>query len=227
MKAQDIMSTKIATVGPDTPLNEAAALMLERGISGLPVVDRSGKVLGVISEGDLMRRAEDSKDTRRSWWLRLISSDANESKNFIKTHGLTARETMSSPAVVAGVDDDLSTLAHKLEKTGIKRLPIVADGHLVGIVSRADILRAMAADTAFAPPARDRNDREIREAFLACIGKEPWAQSAVVNPVVIDGAVHLWGVVEDRDQRKALLAAARGLDGVKAVEDHLGDEIAL
>ncbi|MGI9332795.1 MAG: CBS domain-containing protein [Gammaproteobacteria bacterium] len=225
MKAQDIMSTKVATVGPQTLLNDVAALMLARDVSGLPVVDENGKVVGVISEGDLMRRAENRTDTTRSWWLRLISSQADESKAFIKTHGLNAGEVMSHPVVTAGIDDDVAVLAHELEKRGIKRLPIVADGRLVGIVSRADILRAMAADAAFARPAKNRSDRDIREAFLACVSKESWAQSAVVNPVVSDGVVHLWGVVEDNDQRKALLTAARSLDGVKAVEDHLGAEI--
>jgi CBS domain-containing protein len=146
MKARDVMTTQVTTVRVDTPVRTVAQLMLEAGVSGLPVVDDEGILRGIASEGDLMRRAESGTDQhKRSWWLRLVGSEDDEARDYVKTHGATAGDVMSHPVISVSPDADLGELAFTLEKRRIKRVPVAEAGRLLGVVSRADLLRALAA----------------------------------------------------------------------------------
>lgn len=221
MKASDIMTTNVASVRADTPVSEVASLMIERQISGVPVVDAENQLIGIISEGDLVRRLESGTPRHRSWWLSLLTSTEDQAKDFVKTHGTHARDVMTRSVNTVSGDVSLADIAHVLEKERVKRVPVVEDGKLVGIVSRADLLRAMAACKT-SPPTPPAGDREIRETLLKSLASEQWAASAVVNVIVTNGTVHLWGVVDTEEQRKGIIVAAEEIPGVVGVEDHLG-----
>lgn len=221
MKAKDVMTTQVATVTPATPVQEVASLMLAQGVSGIPVVDRDGRLRGIVSEGDLMRRAETGTDAApRSWWLRMFRSGESGARDYIKTHGATAGDVMSHPVVTVGPDEDIASVALLLEKKRIKRVPVAVDGALLGIVSRADLLRglAMHGPLAMEQPA---GDREMRDALVAHLAAQLWASSALVNVTVNDGVVNLWGVFDSKEQHEALLVAARNAPGARGVEDHM------
>lgn len=212
------MTRPALSVSPETPLREVAALMLERRISGVPVIDRAGRVLGVISEGDFLRRPEIETDLPGSGWLRLFVSPQDKARDYLKTHGRTAADVMSAPALTVTADAPLAAVAQTMSAKGIKRLPVLEDGRLVGIVTRADLLRAV-----FEHPAQTRaaSDAEIRDAVAAVLEKADWAAGAIVDVQVAQGVVQLRGSVDSEPQREALLLAVRNLPGVRAVEAHL------
>lgn len=226
MKVTDIMSANVASVAPDTSVREVAALMVQRHISGVPVVDDDGYVLGVVSEGDLIRRPEMGTDKPLSRWVSLLTGQEKKARDFVKTHGLHAEEVMSHPPVTISGDADLNEAAARMGKNRVKRLPVV-DGNdkLIGMLTRADMVRALAAAPEFKLAAPPPSDRAIRDALNKILREEDWAASAMINVIVTDGTVQLWGVVDNEDQRKALHVAAEGIDGVRAVEDHLGTAI--
>ena len=225
MKARDVMTTQVATVSADTPIAEVAGAMLMHGVSGIPVVDAGGRLQGIVSEGDLMRRAETGTDARpRSWWLRLVGDEADEARDYVKTHGGTAGDVMTHPVETVGPDDDISTVAMLLEKRRIKRVPVVRDQQVVGIVSRADLLRGLATRGTQAARA-PTDDRQIRDALVSHLCDQPWAASAMINVTVSDGVVHLWGVYETDEQHEALKVAARNAAGATGFEDHLSRSV--
>ncbi|MDH3450837.1 MAG: CBS domain-containing protein, partial [Gammaproteobacteria bacterium] len=196
-------------------------LMVQRRISGVPVVDEGGHVIGLISEGDLIRRPEMATDKPLSRWASLMTGQEQKARDFIKTHGLHAQEVMTPAVVTINADATLNEAAGRMEKNKIKRLPVVEGGKLIGILTRADLLRALATSPDFKLAAPQSSDRAIRDELNDLLRKEDWAASAMVNVIVTDGTVQMWGVVDSRDQRKALRVAAEGIDGVRAVEDHL------
>ncbi|HEX7007509.1 MAG TPA: CBS domain-containing protein [Alphaproteobacteria bacterium] len=220
MRARDIMTTSVVTVSPETRVPDIARVLLERRISALPVVDGAGRVIGIVSEGDLMHRAENKTERRRSWWLDLISSADTLAEDYVKSHGLTAKDVMNAPVISATPDASLAELATLLERHGIKRVPILENGALVGIVSRADLLRGLiggGADSA----AETLDDAAIREALLRRIQDEPWAGTATLNVIVTDGVAELWGFVSSEAERRAFHVAAQSTPGVREVVDHL------
>ena len=226
MQARDIMTTTVAKVAPDTAVPEIVDLLLQRRISAVPVVDAEDKVLGMVSEGDLMRRHETGTERHRSWWLALFTNSADLAGDYTKSHGMHARDIMTKPVLTIAEDASLPEIAEMLESRRVKRLPVVRDGKMVGIVSRADLLRGLAAQQAqikanerSAPAATD--DRAIRENILAAIDNEAWVSSSHLNVVVSDGVVHLWGLVASDKERQALKVAAENTPGVKSVEQHL------
>ena len=220
MRAADVMTTNICVVAPEAPIQEIAREMLDRRISGMPVVDGDGNVLGIVSEGDLVRRAELGTD-RRSWWLDMVSSDRTLASDYVKTHGRTARDVMSSPAVVVEESTGLAEIAKLLESRRIKRVPVVRDGKLVGVVSRADIVRGLiVASKSWGRPRRV-DDEKIRTAILAEIQRMPFASVAFINVVVDHGEVHVWGHVETPEQRSAIRVAAENVRGVGQVIDNM------
>lgn len=225
MKVNDIMSTNVATVAPDTSVQEIATLMVRSRISGVPVVDANGTVLGMVSEGDLIRRHEMGTDKPLSRWVSLLTGQEQKARDFVKSHGTHAHEVMTRPAITIDAQASLNEAAQRMEQSRIKRLPVEADGKLVGIVTRADLLRALAAAPDFELAAPPASDRSIREQLNTMLRKADWAASAMVNVIVTDGNVQLWGVVDNEDQRKALYVAAEEIDGVRSVEDHLSKGI--
>ena len=218
MLAKDVMTTPVLTVGPEATVMEVARLLLERHISAAPVVDADGHLLGVVSEGDLMRRPESGTERHQSWWLSLISDPQDEAREYLKSHGLHARDVMSRHVVTVTEDTSLQEIASILEKRRIKRVPVLRAGKVVGIVSRANLLQALVAQPQPAPVAAD--DRAMRQAVLEAL-TATGARTTYVNVVVGEGVVHLWGMVHSEDERDALRVAAEGVPGVKSIEEKI------
>jgi CBS-domain-containing membrane protein len=219
MQASEIMTPDVVTVGPDTPLEDVVRLMLTHRISGLPVVEK-GAVVGMVSEGDLLRRPETGTERRRRHWLHLFGTSESDAADYIRTHGMTAGEVMTTDVVSVAETTPLEDIATLLESRRIKRVPVVREGKLVGIVSRADLLRSLASR--IAAPRRE-SDCEIRSALLAELKAHPsWAPlPAEISVLVQDGVVHYWGYVRSEAQRKAMIVAAERMAGVRHVEDHM------
>jgi CBS domain-containing protein len=220
MKARDVMVSPVVTVKPETAVEEIAKLLLKRRISAVPVVDDEGKLRGMVSEGDLLRRVEAETEHRRSWWLRAVTGDDTLAQEYIKAHGRRAADVMTEDVVTATPDTPLADIALLLEKNAIKRVPIMSEGRLVGIVSRANLIQALAT-----APAKSKvkvSDAAIREKLMAHLREQNWADTSLLNVTVSDGVVSLWGIVSTDTQRDALRLAAEQTPGVKAVNDHLG-----
>jgi CBS domain-containing protein len=220
MKVGDIMSREVISIGPDEPVREIARLMLARRISGVPVVDAERRVLGVVSEGDLIRRPELETDQARGGWLNLFVSDDERARDFIKSHGLKASEVMTQPAICVAPELPLAEVVRLMERHHVKRLPVTENGRLVGLLTRADLLRALTTQQAAAPAGLD--DRQLRKRIDEMLRTEAWAVSAIVNVQVENGVAQLWGTVESPSQRDALILAVRGIPGIRDVEAHLG-----
>jgi CBS domain-containing protein len=219
MRAAQIMVRDVVTVPPTATVQEIASVLAQKHISAVPVVDKEGRVLGVVSEGDLMRRTEIGTGRQRSWWLRLFTPTETLGHEFVKAHARTAADIMTSPVVTVEPNTSLADIATLLEKHRIKRVPVVQDGRLVGIVSRANLVQTLA----MAPsgrPMRD-SDENIRDRVLDYIRAQPWGMPWLVNIAVEDGVVHLWGLVESEQERQAVRVAAEATPGVKQVKDNL------
>jgi len=221
MKVRDIMSTKVVTVSPSTTVREIAGLMVEKHVSGLPVLSDSGTLVGIVSEGDLLRRPELGTQKHRRRWVSFFSGVDEQAREFTKTHALRAGDVMTKQVIHVSEQTPLGDVVGLMEKHNIKRLPVLSDGKLVGIVSRADLLRALAARQANPIPPPAESDAAIRAAMNEVLKNEEWAMSAMVNVIVSEGAVHLWGVIDSDDQRQALRVAAENIPGVTAVVEHL------
>lgn len=217
----DIMTTDVVTTTVDTTVSDAATLMLTRRISGLPVVDGKGALVGIVSEGDLMSRSEIGTADKRSWWLRLFSSSEEDAQAFLKSHGRTVGDVMSASVVTVKPDTDIAEIAEKLEARGIKRLPVVENGRVVGIVSRANVLQGLATKGTAATAGPTVSDSSIRTAIVERLLSAGFATHGAPNPVVNNGVVELWGWVESEKERKAMCTAAGEIEGVKQVVDRL------
>lgn len=218
--AKDIMTTNVITVMPDTSVADVAKVLLENHISAVPVVDKDNRVVGMVSEGDLMRRSDTETDWRPSWWLSLFGSTDSVAQKFIKTHGTHASEVMSRSVVTITSDTPVNEIARLLEKNRIKRVPVVDNGELVGVVGRGDLLRGLATQGPKIKLASS-DDQSIRRKILAEL-KANDLLFPNASIVVTNGIVHLWGAVQSDVEREALRVAAEDIDGVQGVEDHLG-----
>jgi CBS domain-containing protein len=197
MKASDVMTHTVLTVTPETMVPDIAQLMLNRRVSGLPVVDEKGAVVGVVSEGDLIHRPEIDTDKPRSRWLRFFLSDEDLARSYVKTHGLRAKDIMTQPAETVPPDADLARVVGLLDAKRIKRVFVVDKRRLLGVITRADLLRAMHAREALAAKAVPPSDQEIRGLILKAIKEQgDWADGTVINVQVADGVAHLWGSTE-------------------------------
>jgi len=225
MRAADVMTTDVITVDPDTTVQALATLLAERGISGAPVVDSIGRLVGIISEGDLLHRAEIGtarrhRERRRSWWLDHFASDL--AREYVKSHGRTVKDIMTRDVVTVTEDTDLADVAALLEAKRIKRVPVMRDGKLIGIISRANIVRAVGATKGVPPREGEADDRSIRMKLLAELGHEEWAKIWPEDILVRDGTVHLWiSSDEPPVKRQALRVAAETIPGVRGVEEHI------
>jgi CBS domain-containing protein len=217
MQAQDVMTTKVVAVAPDTPVTEIAKLLLERQISAVPVVADDRQLVGIVSEGDLTHGLG-QEGAKRSWWLDLLASPQTRAKEYLKSHGRLASDVMTREVISVAADTPLPEVARLLEARRIKRVPVLRDGALVGIVSRADLLRGFALQPS---PGASADDRALRERLTVEFERSGIRSHPYVNIVVRDGAVHLWGFVATREEAKALRRAAERVPGVASVESHL------
>ena len=219
MKARDVMTSPVITVKPTASVKDVARLFLERRISGVPVVDDQGKLVGIVSEGDLVHRSEISTVQRRPWWLVLMAGDEGLAADYIKTHAKKVADIMNRKVVTSAPDAPLHEIAETLEKHGIKRVPIVRDGEVVGIVSRANLVQAIA--TSGSKLDVPLSDTTIREKLLTHLNRQSWAHATLLNATVSGGVVDLWGFIESDTERKAIRVAAEATPGVRAVNDHM------
>jgi CBS domain-containing protein len=219
MNAADIMTPDVISAAPDTPLSELARLMLENDISALPIVEH-GRIAGIVSESDLLQRAEAGSESRPSRWLELLTSTDRLAANYTRSHARRAAEIMTRDVVAVTDTTPVTEIARLLEAHGIKRVPVTRDGKLVGIVSRRNLLQALA--TTLSPPPAATDDGTIRDAFYEELRRQTWAVNAAsINAVVADGVVHLWGIAPDAAVRQAIMVVAENIPGAKSVEDHM------
>jgi CBS domain-containing protein len=213
------MVTPVITVTPSTSVQEAARILSDRRISAAPVVNEQGKLVGIISEGDLLHRAETGTEQSRSWWLEILAGDGDLASDYLKQHALRVADLMTCEVITAAPDTPLNDVAVLLESKRIKRVPILEKGQLIGIVSRANIIQAVAA-TPIQLEVR-LPDTTIRDEILSKLRSQPWAHTGLLNITVHDGIVDLWGMTYSEVERRAVRVAAETTPGVRAVNDYL------
>ena len=220
MKARDVMVSPVITVGENETVRDVAKLLIAKRISAVPVVDGGGKLVGIVTEADLLHRAEAGTERPVSWWLSLISGDRVLADEYVKSHALKVRDVMTRDVRTAAPETPLYEIVDLFEEEHIKRVPVVSGGgDLVGIVSRANIIQAIAS-------ARPRleisaSDATIRNNLIEELKKQPWSHVHRLNVMVSGGVVDLWGFVESEKERQAVTVAAETIPGVTAVNDHL------
>jgi CBS domain-containing protein len=220
MKAADVMTRQVVTIEADASIATAVRLMLENRISGLPVVDSIGRLVGIVTEGDFLRRSETGTEVRRPHWLELLLGPGRGAGEYVRTHAQRVEEVMTPEVASVTEDTQVEEIVGLMEQRRIKRLPVVRDRKIVGIVSRANLLRALAGVIAEVPPATV-DDAALRARILAEIETQSWAPRAGIDVMVRNGVVELWGTILDERERQALRVAAENVPGVKAVRDHL------
>jgi CBS domain-containing protein len=220
MQARDVMTTVVVCVDSKSSVFDAAELMISAGVSAVPVIDDKGGVIGIVSEADLMRRPEIGTAPRKSWLSYLFDSSAASARQFVEANSRRVSEVMTSKVVTADEETRLGDLAELMESRGVKRIPIMRKGELVGIVSRADLMRALLSREASGPEVQP-TDKALRQAVIAALDRRHWRSRWPTNVFANDGVVHLWGFVEDETVRKAYRVAAENVPGVRRVKNHL------
>jgi CBS domain-containing protein len=219
MKARDVMVSPVITMKPSSSVKEVAKTFLERRISAVPVVDDQGKLVGIVSDGDLMHRAEAGTQRQRPWWLRLLTAEETLAAEYVKAHARKVADVMTRDVITATADTPLYEIAALLEKNSIKRVPIVENGQLVGIVSRANLIQGVASTRK--ELEIPLSDATIRDRILAHLKGQTWAHTLLLNVTVNGGVVDLWGMTTSEAERKAIRVVAESTPGVSAINDHL------
>jgi CBS domain-containing protein len=228
MRARDIMTKDVVTVGRSTPVAEIAAILVKHRISGVPVVTDDRLVIGIVSESDLMHRAETGTEIRRKYWLILFSDPDRMAREYTKAHGLRAEHVMSRTIVSVLEDAELGQVADVLDRHHIKRVPVLSDGKLVGLITRSDLVRALAG-TQIGKSVTRSDDGALQKTLIEKIRAQPWLSPTHLNwlsptyltPVVNDGVVDLWGFIGSEEQRKALYVLIEEVGGVRKIRDHM------
>lgn len=218
MKVKEVMTHKVIAVRPDQSVLSAAQLMMQKAISGLPVIDAGGTLVGMLTEGDFLRRSEIGTEKRRPRWLEFLVGPGRLAEEYVRACGRKVAEIMSPDPCTVSDDDTLETVVDLMEKRHIKRVPVVRDGTVIGIVSRSDLLRGLIG-RALAQPAAAASDNSIRAAVLTQLEGKMWAPQVAV--AVENGIVDLSGAIMDERERQALIVAAENIPGVRSVRDHL------
>ncbi|MGA8154694.1 MAG: CBS domain-containing protein [Rhodoplanes sp.] len=220
MQARDIMASRVVSIAPEATVLEAIELMLKNRISGLPVIDGTGALVGIVTEGDFLRRAETGTERKRPRWLEFLLGPNSLAKDYIRSHGRKVEEVMTKELVTVSEEAPLDEVVRIMERKRVKRLPVMRGRELVGIVSRASLLHALATMSRDLPqPAK--SDADIRRRVMEELAKQPWAPIALIDIVVKDGVVELWGSITEASQGVALRVCAENIPGVKAVVSHL------
>ncbi|TCZ62985.1 CBS domain-containing protein [Roseicella aquatilis] len=218
MKARDLMTTSLVVVPPEMPVAGVAQLLASRGISAVPVADAEGKLLGLVTEGDLIRRLAEEKRGPLGWFLALFGDSRRLAERFAKAHGAKAEDVMTRSLVTVEEEATADEIARLMEKHQIRRVPVLRDGKLTGIVSRADLLRAVLAPPTVAPAA-EATDTALLQGVLAAMREQPWVDTFYVFPDVKEGKVTLYGFHRSAEVQRGLEVLARAVPGVTAVED--------
>jgi CBS domain-containing protein len=218
MQVRDVMTRSVISVKTDESILKAARLMLQNRISGLPVVDANGALVGVVTEGDFLRRSEIGTARHRPKWLEFIVGPGRLAEEYVHQSGRKVAEVMTPTPHTVGEDDTLEAVVKLMERHRIKRLPVVRDGRMVGIISRANLLHALASLAHDNPPAAT-GDAAIRDRILAALGRQHWAIG--INVVVKNGIAEIWGTILDERERQGCIVAVENIAGVKQVHDHL------
>jgi CBS domain-containing protein len=226
MNAADVMVSNVITVRSDTTVDRIAETLLANRISAVPVLDADDKLVGIVSEGDLIHRVEAGTERHRSWWLELLTGTETLAQEFIKSHARKAADLMSHPVISVRPDTPLDELAALLDKHRIKRVPVVQDGKLVGIVSRANLIQALIRRGPAGAKGKAIDDAALRADILAQLRPHPWWTDDV-NVVVRDGRVELWGIVESDVQKDAIRVAIESVPGVRSIANNLAVDIHL
>ena len=220
MKVRDVMTSPVISIEPESPVLEAVHIMLQRHISGLPVVDKEGHLVGIMTEGDLLRRVETGTQHRRPRWLEYLVGPGRLADEYTRSHGRKVNEIMTADPLTVTEDTRLDEVVRLMEKRRIKRLPVVRGDEVVGIVSRANLVHALAGLAREVKPAA-ASDKAIRDRIVAELAGQSWAPAALINVIVRDGVVELWGAITDERARAAIIVAAENAPGVRGVNDHL------
>lgn len=220
MIAADVMTRNVISIAPDATVEEAVKLMLARGISGLCVVDKAGEMAGILTEGDLLRREELGTQRSRPWWLRLLASPARQAADFTRANGRHVRDVMTEDVVSIAQTAPLEDVVEAMEKNRVKRLPVTADGRVIGVVSRSDLLRALIGRVRHAEPLTG-DDRTIRTTIMNALEGQSWAPTTTLNVTVCDAIVDVWGTITNEEERRGIQVLVENTPGVKTVHDHL------
>jgi CBS domain-containing protein len=220
MRAKDVMSDGVMSVTADATVFDAAEILTAERISAAPVVDDQGRMVGIVSEADLIRRAEIGTMPHKSWLQRLLADDATTAARYVRSHSRRVRDVMTKAVVSVDEDATLAEIAELMSKHGIKRVPVVRDGFAVGVVSRANLLEALLSREPESESSHP-TDVQLRREVSAAVEKQSWASAWPINVVVSAGVVHLWGFASSDVIRKACRVAAENVPGVKAVKNHM------
>jgi len=220
MKVKDVMTTKVISVEPNATVLKAARLMLQNRISGLPVLTKGGELVGIVTEGDFLRRSELDTRKRRSLWHDILVGPGRLAEEYVKAHGRQVHDLMTHDPCTVTEDTPLEDVVALMEKRGVKRFPVVKDGRVVGIVSRSNLLRGLAA-IGPVPVSSETSDETIKAHLSRELDQERWAALGTVEVIVRNGVVHLWGAITDERERQALIVAAENTPGAISVRDHL------
>jgi CBS domain-containing protein len=216
MKVSDVMTRNVIYIAPDETVLKAARLMLQNRISGLPVVE---KLVGIVTEGDFLRRGEIGTQRRRPKWLEFLVGPGKLAAEYVQASARRVGEVMTTDLYSIGEDEPLEAVVELMERRRVKRLPVMRGETMVGVISRANLLHALATIARDTPVTVSKTDTQIRDQILATLAAQPWAPHA--NVVVKDGVAELWGVITDEREREALIVAAENVPGCKGVHDHL------
>jgi CBS domain-containing protein len=220
MNVSDLMTREVVSIAPECSVEEAVRLMLDKHLSGLPVIDSQGKLAGIVTEGDFLRRGEVGTLRHRPRWLEFILGQGRLADEYTHTHGRRIAEIMTWPVVAVADDAPLASAVDLMERHRIKRLPVVCQERVVGIVSRADLMRALASLTRHGSQIA-ATDQAIRRQLVHEIESQSWGPGGTIHVVVHDGVVDISGTVFDLRQRDALRVAAENIAGVRKVRDEL------
>ena len=220
MRAADIMTMDPVCISPDASIAEAIRVMLQRKFSGLPVVEGDGALVGIVTEGDLLRRTETGTARKRSRWMEILLGPGRLATEYVHASGRKVREVMSRDVQTATEDSSLEAIVELMERHRIKRVPVMRSGKVVGIICRANLLRALASVMGEMKPATT-DDVSIRRRIYAELESQRWAPINLLDIQVRNGVAHLWGTLLDERQRPAIRVVVENTPGVKQIEDHL------
>lgn len=222
MKAKDVMTPSVITVSVDGTVKDAVRAMLDNHISGLPVIDAEGRLVGLVSEGDLMRRVKGKNEPRRSWWLELLAGPGDPERDFVEMHSRHVSDIMTRDVETVAENTPVPEIAGILERKRFKRVPVVRDGKVVGIVSRSNLLQALAFTDTSALHAPGPSEEDLRRRVQKALSEVPGVQANLINFIVKDGTVEIWGVADNDEAERAVQVATENVDGVREVKVNMG-----